>query len=104
MFDVPRIIDGSKAVQRSDASRPERLEGLDVDTYLGVSRSGKGKIAQGLEADAFRVVQPFEYCWTSHEQRSAACQTYRGPVAWKHRMGFGNMFDNCVESREDTPL
>lgn len=59
MFDVPRIIDGSKAVQRSDASRPERLEGLDVDTYLGVSRSGKGKIAQGLEADAFRVVQPF---------------------------------------------
>lgn len=33
----PRIIGGSKAIQRSDASRPERLEGLDVDTYLGVS-------------------------------------------------------------------
>lgn len=63
----PHIIDGSKAVQICDASRPGRLEGLDVNTSLGVSRSGRGKTALGLEADAFRVVQLFEYYRTSHE-------------------------------------
>lgn len=90
-----RIIVGSKAVH------PERLEGLDVDTYLGVSTTSKKRSSHVFEADALWEVQTFEYYWTNHEQGSATSQTYRGPVARKHRMGFRNCLTSALKPEGD---